>query len=100
MVTDSFAAVFFAPPPDPPHAAATKAMARAAAPTARARCMRMGLRPLPWSASGRFGRGGRPDEGGILAWMAPGEASRHHEALHERQRQLGQNRQESHQDGA
>src|SRR5438034_316129 len=87
--------LFLAPPPDLPHAPATRTRTRAVAPTTRAvriglrplvvlpaaalgperppsscarRCslMRMGFCPLSECASDRLGRGGRADEGLIL----------------------------------
>src|SRR5436309_10859692 len=81
---------FLAPPPDLPHAPATRTRTRAAAPTTRAVRMRMGFCPLSEFASDRLGRGGRADEGLILVRMATGEPSRDDGALEEGEAELGQ----------
>src|SRR3989442_8347094 len=84
---------FWAPPPGEPQAPATRARTTAAAPTTRARCNRMGF-PLSclWLSyvSGSLDRRGRPHEGHILVAMAVGEATRHHQALGQGERELGE----------
>src|SRR5438876_5497734 len=82
--------LFLAPPPDLPHAPATRTRTRAVAPTTRALRMRMGFCPLSVCASGDVGRRGRPDEGLILVRMAAREAGRDDRPLDEGERKLGQ----------